>query len=534
MSVSVSPYTILALAPFGPVPASGYKPRLTEADIYTLDEALAQIGPRFWVELPRDVCPQGGLDVAVTSLAGFKPENLVRNTPYLADLEACRTFLAQARSANAAPQAVAADVKRQWPGLELDLSLPQAAPAQESANADAIDDILSMVATEASPAGGAPGGAAATGANLAGWQAQAETLLARALAAVFADPQFRTYEAAWRGAECLARKAGVKEGGRVRLLLCPVSPETLADALGALAAQLIQDTPHLALVDQGFDNSPASIELLGQVLAFADTLLVPVAASVTLDFFRVGSWRELSKLGYLKAAFADAQYAKFRKLAEHPGASRLMLTLNAFLSRAPYGPGNAARPVPFTESAPLWLSPAWAVGTLAAKSVIQYGWPSRLADYRTIYLEELAVFDGGEGPAATQGLFDENRIAELLEAGFSPVVGARGRDMAMLPRQAALDGGSFVFQLFFGRVVSHLLQARENAPDSAQDDPAGAVRQALMDLFNQTDQTPPPDLTVDAGQEPGQEEGGRIPVTIAFTPPRAVMGGERLTFGFGW
>ena len=102
--------------------------------------------------------------------------------------------------------------------------------------------------------------------------------------------------------------------------------------------------------------------------------------------------------------------------------------------------------------------------------------------------------------------------------------------MAMLPRQTALDGGSFVFQLFFGRVVSHLLQVRENAPDSAHDDPAGAVRQALMDLFNQTDQTPPPDLTVDAGQE----EGERIPVTIAFTPPRTVMGGERLTFGFGW
>ncbi|MFP5221843.1 MAG: type VI secretion system contractile sheath domain-containing protein [Acidobacteriota bacterium] len=534
MSVPVSPYTILALAPFGPVPETGYKPRLTEADIYTLDQALAEMGPRFWVELPRDVCPQGGLDLAVTSLSGFKPENLVKNTPYLAELEACRVFLAQSRSANAAPRGVADDIKRQWPGLELDLSLPQADSGNAPANGDAIDDILSMVATEASSAGGSSAGAGGTGGGLADWQAQVETLLARALAAVFADPQFRAYEAAWRGAECLARKAGVKEGGRVRLLLCPVSPETLADALGALAVQLIQDTPHLALVDQGFDNSPASIELLGQVLAFADTLLVPVAASVTLDFFRVGSWRELSKLGYLKAAFADAQYAKFRKLAEHPGASRLLLTLNAFLSRAPYGPGNAARPVAFTEAAPLWLSPAWAVGTLAAKSVVQYGWPSRLADYRTIFLEELAVFDSGEGPAATQGLFDENRIAELLEAGFSPVVAARGRDTAMLPRQTALDGGSFVFQLFFGRVVSHLLQARENAPESAQSDPAGAVRQALMNLFNQTDQTPPPDMTVDAGQEPGQEEGGRIPVTIAFTPPRAVMGGERLTFGFGW
>jgi hypothetical protein len=56
------------------------------------------------------------------------------------------------------------------------------------------------------------------------------------------------------------------------------------------------------------------------------------------------------------------------------------------------------------------------------------------------------------------------------------------------------------------------------------------VTRALLNLFNQTDQVPPADLTVTAGEE----KDGRVPLTISFTPPRAVMGGERLTFGFGW
>ncbi|GFK95758.1 hypothetical protein NNJEOMEG_03626 [Fundidesulfovibrio magnetotacticus] len=524
MPAPVSPYTILALAPFAPVPASGYRPRVVEADIYTLDEALAAMAPRLWVELPRDVCPEGGLDVAVTSFAGFRPDGLVKNVPYLAALAGCEAYLGQARASGAAPEDAAREIRSRWPSLPLDLTVAQAPSRPAPADSQALDDLLSMVATQDAPQ--APGG----GQGLADWQAQAGTLLARALAAIFADAGWRSLEAAWSGARCLARKAGVKEGGRVRLKLCAAQAETLPDALGGLMAQMVQDTPHLTLVDHAFANTPADVELLEQVLAFADTLLTPTVACLSLEFFGVGSWRELSRLGYLKAALADARFAKFRKLAQHPGAARLLLTLNRFLERAPYGPGNPARPAAFTEQGAPWLSPAWAVGTLAAKSVAACGWPSRLTDYREISLEELGVFDSGEGPAATEGLFDENRIAEFLEMGVSPLAGARGRDMAFLPRQTALDGGSFTFQLFFGRVVSHLLEVRDQAPEEDRYDPAQAVTRALVNLFNQTGQLPPPDLVVEAGEK----SEGRLALDIAFTPPRQVMGGERLRFSFVW
>ena len=151
---SIQPFTILALASFGPVAAQGYKPRLVETDLYTLDQALARMAPRFWVELPKDVCPEAGLDVAVSAMAGFKPENVVKNTPYLAALDACRSYLAQARAAGTPPDKAAAEIRAQWPGLPLDLSLPQAA-RKETAGTGALDDILSMVAVAgtSSPAG---------------------------------------------------------------------------------------------------------------------------------------------------------------------------------------------------------------------------------------------------------------------------------------------------------------------------------------------------------------------------------------------
>jgi type VI secretion system protein ImpC len=517
----VAPFTILALAPFAPQPAEGYKPRVAEADIYSLDEAVAAVAPRFWIDVTKGACPEGGLTVGITRMADFKPAGITASTPYLAGLQAAAEYLRAARSANTPPAEAAANVRASWPGLPLDLGL---SPAREAPQVgSAVDDILAMVATEASPA---PSGG---GSGMAAWQAQAETLLARCLAAVFADPAFRAAEAAWRGAECLARKAGIKQGGRGRMKLVSAGPETLEAALAGLMVELAADVPHLTIIDHAFDNTPASLELLNAVAAYADALLAPTAVELSPAFFRLDSWDQLSRLGYLPHALDDAAFAKFRKLRAHAGAARLCALVNRFLTRAPYGSGNPAKPVEFAEAGALWLSPAWGLATLCAKSVAGHGWPTRFTDSMEIRVEELAVADSGQGPAPTQGLFGENRIAELIESGITPLVAAKGKDYAIIPRQTCLDGGSLIFQLFFGRVVSFLLDRREAYEEGVQD-PAGYVRAALFELFNQTNQTPPPDLTVEASTD----KEGRTVLAIGFTPPRQVMGGERLSFTFGW
>ena len=522
---SVPPFTILALAPFAPVPAQGYKPRAAEADIYSLDDAVAAVAPRFWIEIPRDACPEGGLTVGVSRMADFKPSGIVAATPYLAALAAAADYLGSARNANTPPAEAAAHVGATWPGLPLDLSLAPTGSQNAVQAESAVDDILAMVATETSPqaSSSGPGG-------LASWQAQAQTLLARCLTAVFADPVFRASESSWRGVQCLASKAGIKQGGRVRLKLVSASPETLEAALAGLMAEMATDVPHLTVIDQAFDNTPAGIELLGAVAAYADALLAPTAVEIAPAFFRLDGWGQLSRLGYLPHALEDAAFAKFRKLRDHPGAARLCALVNRFLPRAPYGPGNPARPVEFTEAAPLWTSPVWGLATLCAKSVAAHGWPTRFTDYMDIRVEELAVADAGQGPAVTQGLFGENQVAELMEAGLTPLLSAKGKDFAIIPKQACLDGGSLTFQLFFGRVVSFLLDRREQTGADAAEDPAGYVRKALFELFNQTGQVPPADLTVEASEA----KDGRVGLTISFTPPRQVMGGERLSFTLDW
>jgi type VI secretion system protein ImpC len=531
----IPPFCILALAPFGPVPSGGYKPAVIRADLYTLDEAAASVAPRFWIELAREACPEGGITVGVDSLAGFKPENLVRNTPYLASLAAAHDFIRDARNAGTAPATLAGSVRERFPGLPLALTLPapSASPARTPSES-AVDDILSMVASgPAAPAGGQEDGSGGQGGAFEGpaaWQAKALDILSRCLAGVFADEAFRTCEAAWSGARLLARQAGIKQGGQAELKLVSVSPDTLQDALAGLIPLLALDVPQLTVIDHAFGNTPASIETLNSVAAFAEALLTPTAVELSPAFFNIGGWERLSRLGYLSHALEDAAYAKFRKLREHPGASRLCALINRLLARAPYGPDNPARPAAFAEPAPLWVSPVWGLATLCAKSAMEYGWPTRFTDSANVRLEELAVAGSGQGPLPVMGLFGEDQTAELIEAGITPLLGAPGRDFAIIPRQATLDGGSFAFQLFFGRVIGWLLAVRETAGEAAASDPAGCVRQALAGLFVKTGQKLPQDLSVEAGEE----TDGRVPLFIAFTPPGRIYGGGRLTFTFAW
>lgn len=531
----IPPLGILALAPFGPVSSEDYKPRIILADLYSLDEAVAAVAPRFWIELPREICPEGGLTVGVDSLAGFKPENLVKNTPYLASLAAAHDFIRDARAAGTAPATLAGSVRERFPGLPLDLSLPapSAGPPQAQ-DASAVDDILAMVAAGPPPATPGPdatgGGGAFGSGGPPSWQDQALSLLSQCLRGVFADPAFRACEAAWGGARVLARQAGIKQGGQAELKLVSVSPDTLQDALAALMPLLALDVPQLTVIDQGFSNTPASMEVLNSVAAFADALLTPTAVEIRPAFFGIAFFGQLSKLGYVSHALEDAAYAKFRKLRTHPGAARLCAMVNPFLARAPYGPQNPARPAGFDEAAPLWVSPVWGLATLCAKSAVAYGWPTRFTDSVNVRLEELAVADSGQGPSPVMGLFGENQAAELIEAGFTPLLGAPGHDYAIIPRQATLDGGSFGFQLFFGRVIGWLLAARETAGEVEASDPAGYVRQALTVLFTQTGQKVPQDLSVEAGEE----KDGRVPLSISFTPPGRIYGGGSLTFTFAW
>jgi type VI secretion system protein ImpC len=384
------------------------------------------------------------------------------------------------------------------------------------------------------PDGGTQRGARSVG-GPADWKRQVDNLLSANIACIFTNEIFLAFEAAWRGVECLCRRGGVREeGGRVALKIVPVSAANLSATMESLAVALAADTPDLMLIDLPLDNTPGGSETLESIAAFASTLLTPAAAWITPAFFHLHNWRELHRLPYLKHHLDDAVYAKWRKLREQPSGQWLALTCNRFLTRAPYGEDNRSHAVAFTETKPLWISPVWALGTLAAQSVHQFGWPSRLTDYMGVRLKDLAVsIRADEKAAATETIFPDDRIRQFVEIGITPLTGAPGQDVAFMPKAAVASGTSLLTQMFFSRIIGFLIRIREGYDEGSQKvEPDRFVAESLAAFFEATGQESPDDLMVTAG--PGGEEGSPS-LDIVFTPPPGIFPQTgKLAFSFSW
>ncbi|MEW5725126.1 MAG: type VI secretion system contractile sheath large subunit [Thermodesulfobacteriota bacterium] len=527
MEVPLIPFKILALAPFGPVPESGAKPRIVPVDLASLDEAVQAVAPRFYLPVDKDLCPEGGLTIEIKSLKDFKPEALVRNTPFLSRVEEARRFAREASTGGASPRDTAPQIRSRWPEVPLNLGAGPA--ALEAKTSSRVDDILAMVAL--------PGGGDAPPAGLTragGPFEQLEALLSALLEAVYDNEEFRTYEASWRGLDALLRQGPIKEGQPVRVNLVSINPDDLAETLDQLVTELALDLPGLVLLDAPLDAGARSTALFEAIAGFAENLLAPTAVWITPHFFHLEDWAGLGRISYLKHHLEDAAYAKWRKLPEHPGSNWLTVTCNRFLTRFPYGDDHKPKTAFFKEGRPLWLSPVWALGALAAQSVLAYGWPSRFTDYTHVALRDLTVIKGaGEGPAATEMTLSEDRLMEFIEAGITPLLGPVRKDTAFMPKEATLAGGSLKYQLFTSRVLGFLFWCRDNLYGEVREgDVARNLQRAFSLFWEKTGHPAPEDLEITMGQE---TESGTIPLGIALTPPRAVLpGGQRLEFSFVW
>ncbi|MCK5230613.1 MAG: type VI secretion system contractile sheath large subunit [Desulfobulbaceae bacterium] len=517
------PFTILALAPFS---NAGKFFRLVQADIHTLDHAMAEIGVSLSIETSRELCHHGAIDLQFNTIKDFKPREMVKHTPYLQELTGTMEYIDGAVKSGQSAARIAEEIRRRLPGLDLDLTIGPSASRPRQATDSVVDDLLSMVSTPDSPAAAVSGGTQGP----AGWRAQVEKHLAKVLDHIFANEKFRLMESAWRGAAALVRMGNIRDNEIVKLQLAAANPDDLGQSLDGLLEQLIEETPNLILLDFPFDNTPRSIELLNKIAAFTDTLLTPAAIQVVPQFFNLDNWQQLGKMQYLKHYLEDPVYAKFRTLREHPGADWLAATCNSFLVRSPYGPDNPARPVAFVERSPLWISPVWALGTLIVRSMAKYGWPTRFTDYRHLNLEGLALAEMDDGrPLPTETAFSEDRIMQFVESGFTPLTCIIGKDTAIIPKQATLAGGSLAFQLFFNRLFSWIFRLKEMGQGA---DPGATLEKAIAALFRDSGHEPPQDLKIEAGQT---DENGRLPLNIGFTPPATILASsDRLEFTLNW
>jgi len=462
------PYKVFVLAPFTPVEKETFTPRFEKVDRFSLDRVMEAINPVFRVPVPG-----GGIDLSISGMKDFRPRHMAKKHPKLSD--------PAEKTAREASKPAAGDTN------------------------DRVDDILSMVE--------APSGKERSGtvSEPAGDQ--------DFLPAIFSDPDFRKAESAWRGLQLLLEQGDVRGDGPVDVRICPVSGESLAHVLDGLAKLGSEQFPNLVLIDLPFGNTRSMIDSLEKTAEFSDNMMTPVCFRLDPGFFSIDGWNRLGKIAYLKHHLEEDAYIKWNKIKAHPGAGGLIAACNGFVSRTRHD----------FENKPLFSSPVWALGTLCAQSVNFTGWPMAFTRYTDIRLENLPVETVDDTiSCSVEALFSEDRILQFIETGITPLVGAKNRDTAFMPRQTALSGEPVLFGMFFNRVLGTLI--REEGGGSKAEKAAEKIASALAGLFVHTGHPVPLDMSVTFH---GESEDKMPVYLVSFTPPDSLLkNSDKIEFSF--
>ncbi len=523
------PYQVVAIAPFSPLSANAPAvSRLYATD--ELDAAMADLDIRLTAPVARELFPPARIEAPVRQLRDFRPDQIVRNVPALTAYREVAQFIRKALARRTEPQDVYAEAAVRWPDVPIPPPPPSGETAVARARSESIDDIFSMVALPGEAA--APAAPSPTDNRASTWPDQLDVLLGRILSAVFADPDFRTSEAAWRGLATLTRQGPFPLGDGLRFRIVPASADSLADALDLLGRELAAAPPNLILVALPFDSSPRSLALLEGAAACADSLQAPLVVELAPAFFHLPAWPDIARLPHLPNYLEDAAFAKWRRLPDHPGGAWLAATCNPFAGREPHRSELGHVLAACDETEPLWLSPAWAVGALAAQSVARFGWPTHLAEWRQVALHGLPGIDTGDRPIPTATAFPRERLQQFKAAGISPLAVEPGRAEAFLPHAVTVSGQRLEPALYLNRVVAFLIQLHEAAGTLPSEAVADEVADALALLFAAAGGGAPAELSVKAA---AAAPDGSIPLYIRLVPPVGVLQSvEPLEFTFAW
>jgi type VI secretion system protein ImpC len=521
MQIPSMPFKVLALAPFRAANKATWLKAPIPVDKNDLDIVIKDLDLMLYVQLPDNLCPEGGIDIKISGFKDFHPDKLVQNNDFLKNLMDASAFIQKATAQGKSIQEIGDRIKN-WPNLP-PITIETKRPKPQKASKDAVDNILSMVALPDEQPGASP--------QEQSMSTQIDAILQKTLSIIFSDNRFRRLEAVWRGVKLFMHQGCVN--GDVKLEIVPVSLETLNDTLDSLTATLIQDLPSIIIVDLPFDNSAISLEHLEKIAVFSETLMVPSICWITKDFLYIDSWKDFNKLPFLPNHLDGSHYAKWHRLEQSSAGMWMAVTCNRLLSRYPYGKDNKTKSK-FKENSRLWTGPVWAAGSLLAQSFAKTGWPTRFTDRQNITIEDLPLNTedpNNQIPAETS--FSTDRIDQFTRIGIIPLTCTQNKDTVFTTAGKTVAGNSLGFQALLSTVTKFVFWCLDNlSKDLDQKEIEENFTRAFTLFWEQSGHQVPEDLAISAGS-PNPES--RIPLKIELTPSSKILpSGEKIELEFTW
>lgn len=268
-------------------------------------------------------------------------------------------------------------------------------------------------------------------------------------------PPLQKLEAAWRGLHLLAQTAG--DNANCQVCFLPVSIEMLREDLGR-ASDLIDSRlfdvlyaneygqfggkPYGAVIaDYAFELNDADIALMRRLAILGSTAHAPVISKAAPSFFGVKEYGDLANLSSLKGIQTGERYIKWRAFQSSPEAMYLVLTLPRILLRNLYSVANGnvnaslyEEDIGNDDSPYLWGNAAYALGTCLLRSFQRHGICTDITGDEggeVLGLPHLHLKNTSDKLLPVEVLFSENKEAELIGLGFTPLSVAKAQDKVL-------------------------------------------------------------------------------------------------------
>lgn len=291
--------------------------------------------------------------------------------------------------------------------------------------------------------------------------AEIDRKLSEQMSAVLHAEEFQKIESAWRGLHYLVNNTETDEMLKIRVMNISKKDlhKTLKKFKGAawdqspLFKKLYEEEygqfggePYGCLVgDYHFDQSPADVELLGEISKVAAAAHAPFIAGADPALMNFDSWQEMANPRDLAKIMSTPDYAGWNALRQSEDSKYIGLAMPRFLGRLPYG--AKSEPVEefgFEEATGnaesenfTWVNAAYAMAVNINRSFKEYGWCSRIRGIESggsvegLPTHTFPTDDGGvDMKCPTEIAISDRREAELAKLGLMPLVHRKNTNMA--------------------------------------------------------------------------------------------------------